>query len=107
MTAPVPLTPSCRTCGACCGYVALELEDAEVVPRRTLLRVVYDAEAGGDVLERRLDAAGYLRCYALRGTIGKRVSCSIYARRPTACRVPVPGDEWCLAQRAACPAVKP
>lgn len=90
----------CRTCGACCGFVGLSPGDEKIVPRRTLLRVVHDEDVGGEVLERRWDAQGYLRCYALRGTIGRRVSCSIYQRRPQACREAEPGSDWCLTQRA-------
>lgn len=39
-------------------------------------------------------------CVALRGSILSRVSCSVYDRRPQACReAVVPGDRACLALR--------
>jgi Fe-S-cluster containining protein len=35
------------------------------------------------------------RCAALEGEIGKSVSCSAYALRPSPCREVQPGDEKC------------
>ena len=45
----------------------------------------------------RLDPGG--RCLALRGRIGRRVSCTIYALRPAGCRRIEPGDARCLQYR--------
>ena len=83
----------CRTCGACCGYASPD------PAQRLTLRVVDDAEAGGEVLERQRDAAGYLRCYLLRGVIGRRVACSIYRERPSVCREVAPGSRICMDAR--------
>lgn len=38
-------------------------------------------------------------CAALRGNVGRRVSCSIYERRPEACRGFLPGSRDCLDAR--------
>jgi Fe-S-cluster containining protein len=41
-------------------------------------------------------------CRMLRGSVGRRVSCRIYDRRPRVCRAAVrPGDTVCRALRAA------
>lgn len=39
-------------------------------------------------------------CRFLAGTPGRRVSCRIYATRPTACREYPPGSHGCMAARA-------
>ena len=52
----------------------------------------------GGVLHLRLVGDG--RCIALRGAIGRRVRCSIYALRPAGCRRVEPGDRSCLRYRA-------
>ena len=46
----------------------------------------------------RLDASQ--RCIALRGTLGRRVFCTIYEVRPSGCRRVEAGDEECLKSRA-------
>ena len=45
----------------------------------------------------RLDPAH--RCLALRGRIGRFVTCAIYGLRPRGCRLIEPGDERCLQYR--------
>ena len=39
------------------------------------------------------------RCVALEGTLGKRVSCTIYQWRPAGCRAVVPGSRECRRDR--------
>lgn len=41
------------------------------------------------------------RCIALQGTVGKGVSCSIYAHRPSPCHEVQVGDGQCQRARAA------
>jgi Fe-S-cluster containining protein len=67
-----------------------------LLARRDLLRKFVTAdEAGSPHL--RLLADG--RCAALRGALGRRVSCAIYHVRPKACRTVQPGDGDCLRAR--------
>jgi len=102
-----PPTLDCTRCGACCtntaenraeqfiDYVEVRARDA-LLARPELVRrlVVYN---GDGVPHLRLDPAG--RCLALRGGIGRRVRCTIYEQRPTACHRVEPGSERCLAHR--------
>ena len=78
----------CRRCGACCSpeiklpfYVGLTATDvARLTPRWRAQNV------GRASLLTRLDPVGHCVCVALQGTIGRRVHCRIYTRRPAACR---------------------
>jgi hypothetical protein len=100
------MTYDCRTCGACCcnpdenrreGF----MDYIEVGPREKLWRrpalvhrfVVLNAEGVGHL---RLEGQ---RCAALRGRVGRRVTCILYEDRPAGCRRIQPGDERCLQHR--------
>jgi Fe-S-cluster containining protein len=97
----------CRTCGACCANpdenrVEGVVDWVEVGPREPLLRaprlaarLVVRNSSGQCHL--RLDPGG--RCLALRGRIGRRVSCTIYDLRPEGCRKVEPGSARCLQYR--------
>lgn len=96
----------CQTCGACCmnlpsnaaeGFTAwVEIEaDAPLLRRPDWVRklvVLHD-----DVPHLRLDRDQ--RCLALRGALGRQVSCQIYHLRPAPCRTVQPGDGDCLRAR--------
>jgi len=99
----------CRKCGACCspqvygysmreqtnGYVQLLGLDLNLLSDEYLRRHVRNAKK--DLrLACKKNHNGCV-CVALRGTVGKRVSCGIYARRPHACRIFEKGSENCLA----------
>jgi Fe-S-cluster containining protein len=101
-------TLDCTRCGACCtnpdenraeGY----REYVTVVPREALLKhpklveryVVYN---GAGEAHLKLDAGQ--RCCALRGGLGKRVRCEIYALRPAPCKRVEAGSTACLRARA-------
>lgn len=106
--APGAPSPCCR-CGACCATY-----------RVTLPRNERDTHPGGFVpagvtenytpttacMREHPDIPG--RCIALEGNIGGDVRCSIYERRPSACRDFAPlaalgrGDEACDAARRRC-----
>jgi Fe-S-cluster containining protein len=47
----------------------------------------------------KVDPAGHCVCVALRGTVGNRVSCAIYERRPNECRKLDAGSAACLKAR--------
>lgn len=77
----------CQACGACC-CTTVELRVGDRVPRAMI--------APGP---RMATSIGH-RCVALRGPVGERVECSIYADRPAICRAVQAGDEMCHAARA-------
>ncbi len=120
----------CRSCGACCIAPGRQTEfcdlsefDVDRLPKRFVrLHVVSDSPAArviaavsGHVLPyavieahfREQKAGPYAGgdvnvCAALRGSVGHRVSCRVYAKRPEACREAVkPGDWNCLMLRKA------
>lgn len=76
-------------------WVEIRTEDA-ILGRADLAKkhVVYDAEG---VPHLRMAPDG--RCLALKGGLGKRVSCGIYHARPSPCRTVQAGDELCLRYR--------
>jgi Fe-S-cluster containining protein len=93
----------CVRCGACCvattratqGYVALSARDVRRLPS------TYRAAAERMPTPRmptRLRAHA-TTCAALRGTLGRRVACSIYDARPTGCRKLRPGSRACRILR--------
>lgn len=98
---PLPTALDCRTCAACCAaevpspfYVAVDAIDAaRLTPRWRAAHV-----SRGAILTR-LDARGRCVCVALRGSVGRRASCSIYERRPGECRRLEAGSADCLAAR--------
>ena len=97
----------CRACGACCvnlpsnrdegfvSWVEVEPED-RILTRADLVKklVVLD---GDGVPHLRLSADG--RCMALRGALGRDVSCGIYSDRPSPCRRVQAGDALCKRYR--------
>jgi Fe-S-cluster containining protein len=99
----------CQACGACCHNLDSNLASGvrywveiaatdKILTRQDLMRklVTHDRNR---VPHLRMNHDG--TCEALRGTIGKKVSCSIYHQRPSPCRRVMPGDETCLLSRAA------
>ena len=98
---PVAAALDCQSCGACCAparsdalYVGLRRGDlARLSPAWAEKHVAQNA------LLTKLDPVGRCVCVGLRGTIGERVSCAIYARRPTECRLLVAGSPDCLDAR--------
>ncbi|HKQ71363.1 MAG TPA: YkgJ family cysteine cluster protein [Polyangiaceae bacterium] len=97
----------CTRCGACCAnpdenraerfvdYVEVRRSEPLLAKPKLAQRfVVYNAEG---VAHLRLDESG--KCLALRGKIGRRVSCTIYEDRPLGCRKVEAGSERCLAYR--------
>jgi Fe-S-cluster containining protein len=97
----------CRSCGACCAnpdenraervidWVEVRdgeplLDDAKLVARLIVTNV--DGE-------RHLRLDPEQRCQALRGRMGRHVTCTIYGLRPLGCRLIEPGDERCRQYR--------
>jgi Fe-S-cluster containining protein len=98
----------CQSCGACCcntrdniaedypWYVAIDDPRSKVL-KKADLRKRYVVEDPDGHPHLRLDPSG--RCAALRGKLGQRVHCAIYAHRPAPCRRVQPGDRDCLRAR--------
>ncbi|MGK3981239.1 YkgJ family cysteine cluster protein [Sorangium sp. So ce118] len=89
----------CQRCGACCGptedyptYVDLFAGDVGRLPPRYRLHVI------GSSLATKETSSGTV-CVALRGSVGKRVSCAIYESRPTLCRRFERGSKACREAR--------
>lgn len=78
------------------GWVEVA-DDEPLMRRRDLVRKLVVVDDAGRHL--RLDGEG--RCLALRGALGRRVRCAIYAQRPRPCRRVQPGDAECRRLRAA------
>jgi Fe-S-cluster containining protein len=100
-----PVTAAdCRRCGACCGppYIAktyIDLTPLDVSRLTPAQRTRYVIGVRRPALATTHTADGVV-CVALRGRVGIRVSCGLYARRPGACRRFEPGSRACLAMRA-------
>jgi Fe-S-cluster containining protein len=102
------VTLDCRTCGACCcnrdenrdeglaDYVEVTKRDALFLVPDLLEQYAVKNEDGAWHL--RLTSTQ--RCVALEGQLGRRVTCSIYALRPSGCRRVQPGTAECLEARA-------
>jgi Fe-S-cluster containining protein len=107
----------CLTCGACCvanvpeqtAYAETTWTDERRLGRSFVrLNVLRPTRAGmtergmrvphGAV--RTVQRGGHTVCVALDGTVGGKVSCSVYARRPRVCRSSCePGDDVCRMHR--------
>ena len=101
----------CRTCGACCtspwegeGYVRLYDIDLERL-RGSRLSILRQQEPNSDTPEEivklgtTFDAGRRHACVALSGRAGEMCACSVYERRPEACRKFEIGGALCRAAR--------
>jgi Fe-S-cluster containining protein len=97
----------CMKCGACCaspwtadGYVYLYDIDIKRLKRTGIIPVV---QQYGDEPVRKLPVMvnenGQRVCAQLSGTPGSTCKCTIYRRRPTACRTFKAGDVLCREAR--------
>ena len=98
----------CLSCGACCGFYRVsfywgetDMHGPEGVPSDMTVKIneFYVAMKGTE--------AQPARCIALSGSIGESVACTIYTRRPLACRNFMPAWQdsssgpWCGKARLA------
>jgi hypothetical protein len=99
----------CRRCGACCcntpenrreGYVDyLPVSRRDPLRGEAALLQRFTVLGGDGEPHLRLTPDG--RCVALRGRVGRRVRCLIYALRPSPCRRVERGSALCQRYRAA------
>ena len=88
----------CQQCGACCAAFRVSFYWTESLASGlsdTLIEQVsahMACMAGTNGREP--------RCLALQGEVGKEVTCTAYAWRPSPCREVQPGDEKCTRARA-------
>lgn len=97
----------CRSCGACCvgssadgDFVPVTALDKRRLPTKyqKKLQLVEPAEEGPYALG--LKRFGkHESCTALKGTLGKDISCDIYDVRPAFCRTFERGSEECHKRR--------
>ncbi len=96
----------CQACGACCATlrVTFPADEADIHPGGSVPAGF--AERYGNVFCMKTTADG--RCLALRGEVGRGVSCRIYSQRPSSCRDFGPmaalgrGDQACNDARRRC-----
>jgi Fe-S-cluster containining protein len=103
------MTLDCTTCGACCASPPetarlyklgpVDIEKDGHLPRYVRRNWIVQTRKGVH-LKVLVDDAGGERCFALIGDVGKRASCRIYDRRPTACVAFEVGSELCLRKRS-------
>ena len=95
--AAVDAMSPCLGCGACCAAfrVSFYWAEAETLGLRPDMTEQVNAQMSC--------MAGTNRsaphCLALQGEVGRQVSCSVYAQRPSPCREVQPGDEKCARAR--------
>jgi Fe-S-cluster containining protein len=96
----------CQECGACCGPEsynegwagALTIDDMDRLGKRIVrLHVLKDTD-GERLIKTHWTDNGQV-CVLLKGQVGQNVTCSIYDKRPQACRDYAAGDERCLSAR--------
>jgi uncharacterized protein len=113
----------CQSCGACCSYFFdeylsdLELpgirgkgllianKDASKIPAKLVVIDIVRLQNTKVTLQeswlRGKRVIGRWQCRALKGKIGEKCTCLIYARRPRLCREFEPGSQSCLMAREA------
>ncbi len=93
----------CLRCGACCAATTSATEGYVDLTARDLRRLPPPYRAAAERMPSpRMPTrvrASATACAALRGTIGRRVTCAVYDARPTACRKLRPGSRACRMLR--------
>ena len=100
----------CKTCGACCVmqgdddeydyFIPLYKVDVRRLPTKYRKKVNKSEEPNDAPYElpmKRLN--GHVGCVALKGRVGKSITCAVYSRRPDYCRNYEKGSAACLEAR--------
>jgi uncharacterized protein len=88
----------CQECGACCAFFRVSFYWAEARERGLPDSCTEQLNAHLASMAGTNRCAP--RCCALQGEVGKQVTCSVYAARPSPCRELEPGDDRCNKARA-------
>ena len=77
----------CLSCGACCALFKVVFDQSETEECRAGgVPVQYTVKVDQTRCAMRGTEARNKRCAALEGSVARRVSCAIYAQRPSCCR---------------------
>jgi len=104
--------PECKTCGACCtgkdgDFVPVGTLDKRRLPTKYIKKLQKLNDPETPLLLGMKRFGDGQACVALKGTLGKEVSCDIYAQRPEHCRTFERGGDACKARRAEAFVVMP
>ncbi len=76
----------CMSCGACCALFKVVFDQSETDENQGgVVPVQYTIKINKTQSAMRGTERGNKRCVALEGSVGHRVSCTIYGQRPTCC----------------------
>ena len=105
ITPPDAPVPDCVTCGACCASmlcVGVRPGEEKEISAEDYWDIVVEGEKGEILVDRYLQRnAETFACTALDGTIGEKVGCRIYEKRPSMCHHFDAGSDKCHAIRRA------
>ena len=77
----------CLSCGACCQYFRVSMYMGEMTGAGGTVPDELVSQVNPYIVCMKGTEAGYGRCVALRGEVGKPgIHCAIYAQRPSPCR---------------------
>lgn len=99
--------PECRTCGACCtgsstdgDFVPVTRLDRKRLPTKYQKKLASTEPGTAGPFALGLKRFGAVEaCIALKGTLGKDISCDVYAQRPAFCRTFERGSTSCHERR--------
>ncbi|MEI7786336.1 MAG: YkgJ family cysteine cluster protein [Betaproteobacteria bacterium] len=89
----------CTSCGACCASFRVDFSVHELDSQGGCVPDGLTVEVNGVTCRMRGTDHLPVRCAALSGKIGERVSCGIYEWRPNPCRELEPVSDACLQAR--------
>lgn len=95
----IDLTNPCTTCGACCAAYRVDFSVYEVDGYGGRVPQGFADEINGNTWRMRGTDHVPIRCAALCGQVGVKVSCGIYEWRPAPCHELEPGSDGCLRAR--------
>ena len=91
---------ACTTCGACCACFRVDFAVHEMEDMGGRVPGGLAVEVNGSTMRMRGTDHVPVRCAALTGKIGERVSCGIYEWRPSPCHEFEEGSDACERARA-------